>query len=239
MPRRNTEIEMPATMTSTRRPGGPGRPRHTGQTATGSAREDILDHAARLFTSCGYAGTSTRDIAEAVGIRQSSLYYHFADKGEILSELLEQTIRPTIDKVEEIEKLASEHDWATVLYVLVLLDVHTLAVAPHNAGMLPRLPDVTSQPLFARSKAVRRELIDAYDRIASRLTDDRRQHDLRLGNVLLQLVEVVISIRRVGDTLTDTKRHAIAASALRLCDVSEEQIWPSALTAERLVGQFI
>lgn len=226
---------MPATMTRT---GGPGRPRHTGQIATGSARDDILDHAARLFTSQGYAGTSTRDIAEAVGIRQSSLYYHFADKGEILSELLDQTIRPTIDKVGEIEQLAPEHGWATVLYVLVLVDVHTLAIAPHNAGMLPRLPDVTSQPLFEDARTVRRELIDAYDRIASHLTDDRHHHDLRLGNVLLQLVEVVISIRRVGDALTDVKRHAIAASALRLCGVSEEQIWTAALTAERSVGHF-
>ncbi|TQL70288.1 TetR family transcriptional regulator [Nocardioides albertanoniae] len=229
---------MPATMTRTGRPGVPGRPRHTGQIATGSAREDILDHAACLFTSRGYAGTSTRDIAEAVGIRQSSLYYHFADKGEILSELLDQTIRPMTDKVKEIEGLAADHGWATVLYVLVLLDAHTLAVAPHNAGMLPRLPDVARQPLFERSKAVRRELIDAYDRIASHLTDHKRHHDLRLGNVLLQLVEVVVSIRRTGDTLTDTKRHAIAASALRICDVHEDQIWTVAITAERLVGQF-
>jgi AcrR family transcriptional regulator len=229
---------MAATMTSTSKPGGPGRPRHTGQTPTGSAREDILDHAARLFTSRGYAGTSTRDIAEAVGIRQSSLYYHFSDKGEILSELLEQTIRPTIDKVEDIEQLALEHGWATVLYLLVLVDVHTLAVAPHNAGMLPRLPDVTSQPLFERSKAVRRELIDAYDRIASHLIGARHHHDLRLGNVLVQLVEVVISIRRTGEVLTDTKRHAIAASALRICDVSESQIWTAAHNTKRLVVQF-
>ncbi|MER7299454.1 helix-turn-helix domain-containing protein [Nocardioides sp. NPDC127514] len=229
---------MSATMTRTGRPGGPGRPRHTGQIATGSAREDILDHAARLFTSRGYAGTSTRDIAEAVGIRQSSLYYHFADKGEILSELLDQTIRPTIDKVEGIERLAAEHGWETVLYVLVLVDVHTLAIAPHNAGMLPRLPDVSSQPLFERARTVRRELVDAYDRIASQLASNRRHCDLRLGNVLLELVEVVISIRRAGDTLTDTKRHAIAASALRICDVPEEQIWAAALTAARLVGQF-
>ncbi|GGU09607.1 TetR/AcrR family transcriptional regulator [Nocardioides albus] len=214
-----------------------GRPRHTGQSASTAPRDDILDHAARLFTTRGYAGTSTRDIAEAVGIRQSSLYYHFADKAEILSELLDQTIRPTIDKVEEIESLAAEHGWETVLYVLVLVDVHTLAVAPHNAGMLPRLPDVTRQPLFDRSKTVRRELIDAYDRIASRFAD-RSDHDLHLGNVLLQLVEVVISIRRSGDTFTDTRCHAIAASALRICDVPEEQIWTAALTAERVVGQF-
>ncbi|MFJ9389817.1 TetR/AcrR family transcriptional regulator [Nocardioides sp. NPDC101246] len=225
-------------MTTTAR--GVGRPRHTGQTPSISAREDILDHAARLFTSRGYAGTSTREIAEAAGIRQASLYYHFADKSAILGELLEQTVRPTVDKVDEIEQLAVAHGWATVLYILVLVDIHTLAVAPHNAGMLPRLPDVTSQPLYERSKTVRRQLIDAYDRIASHLADDRRQqHELRLGNLLLQLVEVVISVRRIGDTVNDTKRNAIAASALRICDVPQEQIWTAALNAERLVGQFI
>lgn len=225
---------MSATMTIASRPG---RPRHTGQTPTISARDDILDHAARLFTSRGYAGTSTREIAEASGIRQASLYYHFTDKGEILSELLEQTIRPTVDKVDEIEQLAGKHGWATVLNVLVLVDIQTLAIAPHNAGMLPRLPEVSRLPLFENSKAVRCELIAAYDRIASHLANDR-QYDLQVGNVLLQLVEVVITIRRAGDPLTDANRHAIASSVLRTCDVPEEQIWTAALNAEALVGQF-
>ncbi len=49
----------------------------------------------------------------------------------------------------------------------------------------------------------------------------------------------MISIRRTGGTITDTKRHAIAASALRICDVPEEQIWTAALNSERLVGQFV
>ena len=60
-------------MTSTTR--GVGRPRLVPTQFEGSPREQILEVAARLFTSKGYAATSTREIAEAVGIRQASLYY--------------------------------------------------------------------------------------------------------------------------------------------------------------------
>lgn len=222
---------MSGTMSTERRPG---RPRHTGKPRPAAPRDVILDHAAQLFTSRGFAGTSTRHIAEAVGIRQASLYFHFTNKGDILHELLEQTIRPTYDKVAKIEELADEHGWATVLYVLVLVDVHTLAIAPHNAGLLTRLPDVTSQPTYDRFITVRRELTEAYHRIGQRVGDSDRTQELRLGELLIQLVEVVISMRRTGADITATKRHAIATSALRICCVPEEQIWETAATAGEL-----
>ena len=51
-------------------------------------RELILLHAARLFAIRGYHGTSTRDIAAAVGVRQPSLFHHFASKLAIAEALL-------------------------------------------------------------------------------------------------------------------------------------------------------
>jgi AcrR family transcriptional regulator len=50
-------------------------------------REDILNHASRLFLSYGIAGTSTRMIANAVGISQPSLYAHFATKEALTNAL--------------------------------------------------------------------------------------------------------------------------------------------------------
>ena len=50
-------------------------------------REDILNHAARLFLSFGIAGTSTRMIANAVGISQPSLYAHFPTKEALANAL--------------------------------------------------------------------------------------------------------------------------------------------------------
>jgi len=45
----------------------------------------VLDEAARLFRTQGFAGTSVRDIARAVGMMPGSLYCHFATKEELLA----------------------------------------------------------------------------------------------------------------------------------------------------------
>ncbi|MFI5626050.1 TetR/AcrR family transcriptional regulator [Nocardioides sp. NPDC051685] len=119
-------------MTTT--PRAVGRPRLVPAQLAGSPRDQILEVAARLFTSKGYAATSTREIADAVGIRQAWLYYHFNGKGEIVTELLSQTIRPTVEAMARIESLADDPE--TALYLLALTDVRTLTRAPHNVGLL-------------------------------------------------------------------------------------------------------
>jgi AcrR family transcriptional regulator len=42
-----------------------------------STKEKIFDAAVELFAERGYDGVSIRDIAKAVGIRESSVYKHF------------------------------------------------------------------------------------------------------------------------------------------------------------------
>ena len=55
-------------------------------------RERILAAALALFAGQGYAGTSIRDIAQAVGVTKAALYYHFRSKGEILDALTEPIV---------------------------------------------------------------------------------------------------------------------------------------------------
>ena len=47
-------------------------------------REALLRAAARLFVDKGFEATTTRDIAEAVGMRSGSPFYHFRSKQELL-----------------------------------------------------------------------------------------------------------------------------------------------------------
>jgi AcrR family transcriptional regulator len=51
-------------------------------------RRAILEAAARLFRQRGYAAVSLRDIAEAVGMKTGSLYYHFPSKESLVEEIL-------------------------------------------------------------------------------------------------------------------------------------------------------
>ncbi len=53
-------------------------------------RPEIIAAAARVFAERGYHGTTTTDIAEALGIRQGSLYYYFATREAALEAVCEQ-----------------------------------------------------------------------------------------------------------------------------------------------------
>jgi AcrR family transcriptional regulator len=65
-------------------------------------REDILNHASRLFLSYGIAGTSTRMIANAVGISQPSLYAHFATKEALTNALSARAFASLEDLIAKI-----------------------------------------------------------------------------------------------------------------------------------------
>src|SRR3954469_19302223 len=50
-------------------------------------RHDLTRAAARLFAEKGYHGTSTADLAEALGLRKGSLYAHIESKADLLWEV--------------------------------------------------------------------------------------------------------------------------------------------------------
>ncbi|HYM16771.1 MAG TPA: TetR family transcriptional regulator [Dehalococcoidia bacterium] len=53
-------------------------------------RTQILDAALRLFSERGFARTSVRDIAQAAGITDAAIYYHFASKRDLFEALIEE-----------------------------------------------------------------------------------------------------------------------------------------------------
>jgi AcrR family transcriptional regulator len=205
-----------------------GRPRHTADAADGDAspRDQILDAAAALFVEHGFAATSTRMIAERVGIRQASLYYHFSGKDELLIELLTTSVRPSLDAVVAIEALVPDRaSAAAALYLLASVDVETLGRTPHNVGTLYLLPEIRHER-YDDFRAERRQLQLAYGRLGFQAASPAvlsQLTALQLGELLIQLTEVVIQIRRVREP-DDADALAIAASCLRMCGLDDDAI---------------
>ncbi|MDR0952139.1 MAG: TetR/AcrR family transcriptional regulator [Oscillospiraceae bacterium] len=56
--------------------------------STRDTKERILLVAVQLFAKRGYVAVSVRDIAKMVGIKASSLYYHYDSKDEIFTDIL-------------------------------------------------------------------------------------------------------------------------------------------------------
>ncbi len=67
-------------------PATPTKPRQKTKAAT--ARQDILAVAARKMRQTGYSDMSLRDLATEVGMKAGSLYYHFASKDALATEVM-------------------------------------------------------------------------------------------------------------------------------------------------------
>jgi AcrR family transcriptional regulator len=146
-----------------------GRPRLEGRRRVGgTAREEVLDAAGELFTTCGYAATSTRQIAEAVGIRQASLYHWFRTKDDILEALLTGTVTRPLAWADSVARLPLAPD--VRLHALTHLDCRQLWESPWNLGILYLLPEVRNQR-FASFHSERAQLRDRYRALSRAVVD--------------------------------------------------------------------
>ncbi len=51
-------------------------------------RQELLDHAARLFASQGYHPTSVTDVVDGLGVGKGVFYWYFASKEELFRQIL-------------------------------------------------------------------------------------------------------------------------------------------------------
>ncbi|MCX5383450.1 TetR/AcrR family transcriptional regulator [Streptomyces sp. NBC_00083] len=175
-----------------------GRPRAVQRPDSGlAARDELLGAAAELFTLHGYAATTTRAVADRAGLRQATMYHYFAGKEDLLAELLESTVTPSLDLARRLldDATRSAEDR---LRALCRFDVELLCGGPHNLGALYLLPEVRAErfAVFHRNRA---ELKAAY---AELLAGTRSCAGLDADEVALRtdlvfgLIEGVILIHR-------------------------------------------
>jgi AcrR family transcriptional regulator len=123
-----------------------------------TARDEILDAAGELFTTLGYLGTSTRTIAEAVGIRQASLYHYFKTKDDILCALLSQTVVPTLSFNDSLVSADPVLTPAEHLHALAVFDGRQLLNGRWNLGALylqPELRGAHLEPFWSDRERLR------------------------------------------------------------------------------------
>jgi len=83
---------------------------------SGERRAAIVGAAIRLFAEKGFRGTTTRELASAVGVTEPVLYQHFRDKRELYNAIVEARGADFTEDARELEKLAhGGHDRAFFL----------------------------------------------------------------------------------------------------------------------------
>lgn len=191
-----------------------------------SAREELLAAAAELFTTRGYTATTTRAVAERAGMRQASMYHYVGGKEDLLAELLEGTVTPSLALARRL--LADEARPAEArLWELCRSDAELLCAGPHNLGALYLLPEIAS-PRFAGFHRARADLKAAYVRLlaATAPCAALSAPDLAVrGDLLFALIEGVILVHRSDpDRPVPAFAAAAADAALRLAGVGAAEL---------------
>ncbi len=84
------------------------------ESACQSTKDKILTVALEMFSTRGYSSVSIRDISKAIGIKESSIYYHFKNKQDIFEHLLLivqgliETMKASFDKVLSVANEISQ-----------------------------------------------------------------------------------------------------------------------------------
>jgi len=208
-----------------------GRPRLTARKRPGdTARDEVLDAAAELFTTLGVAATSTRQIAEAVGIRQASLYHHFRTKDDILAALLSGTV---VSSLAAAERLLPRPEPAAVrLHALVHLDARLLWDSPYNLGILYLLPEVRDEK-FAEFHDQRMQLRRAYRTLSQQVIAEAGAASGPDGytpdeDVAFRLVETLPNLRTDGLGAPDQPQRT---ADLAIYALGWRGDWPALRTA--------
>jgi len=129
--------------------------------ASDGTRRRLLEEALILFGDRGYHGVSVREIAQAAGIKASSLYSHLKSKEQLLYQLMQ------IGHEEQLERLRgalleSSAEPGDQIAHLVRAHVVMHAAFPELSRICNREMAALSPPSFEQVDAVRQSAVQVF-----------------------------------------------------------------------------
>ena len=119
-----------------------------------AAEEALLDAAERLLVEVGYAGITTRGLAEAAGVNHGLVHYYFGSNEALLVRALERFTERLIARQRELYAADEPfvEKWRSAMRYLVSEDatyekiwLELQALAWNNAGLRARLVGVNAE----------------------------------------------------------------------------------------------
>jgi len=147
-------------------PPGAERAAPLKRTKAERTRAAILAAAERRFAERGFSDTRLEDVADDVGLKRATLFYHFRDKRELYQAMVEDVFGALLSRIEGL--LASRGPLAQRIDASVEAWVDALAARPAMARLILRTaadaPADGAEPIFPRAPeflALARRLFDS------------------------------------------------------------------------------
>lgn len=123
-------------------------------------QDAILEAASRLFIERGFPGTNMGDIAEAMGVTRTAIYYYFRNKEAILHALTASTIEIASKQAEAT--LAQHQDPVLALRELVSRHARLALRHPLHFRVVERNEQHLSPSVRKIAEAARRQLLNRF-----------------------------------------------------------------------------
>jgi AcrR family transcriptional regulator len=162
-------------------------------------RAQLMDESARLFHRNGFAATSIRDIADAVGISSSTMYHHFTNKQEILHAILSRFMHDfvgvTADDLTDTALTPTERIRRTVRTHLVFSQQRRVEMLVGNPIRTALAPD-------QRDEAIGLQVV-YHDRVRDTIADGARSGEFRVADVEITTMAVLDMLNGVREWFRD------------------------------------
>jgi len=139
-------------------------------TRNDAQRQAILDAASRLFIEKGFGGTNINDIADAVGVTRTALYYYFPSKEAMLEAL---TLEVT-EKASQLAQTVSRRNKLPpdeALRQLILQHAGLILSHPLQFRVVERSESSLPEPHRSAAEAARRAVLDHFVGVIQRGID--------------------------------------------------------------------
>jgi len=171
-----------------------------------STSQRLLDIAAKLFWTKGYASTTTREIAAVLGVQKASIYHHVSRKEDLLYEIcvtslehIRKTVQAAVDTVPDpLER------------VRTLIRAHVAAMLVHQEKHSTMLTELRALSEDRRDEVV--ALRDAYEELVRSVLDHAQRagairDDIPVKYLSLSLLDLmnwaIFWFQRDGDLSAD------------------------------------
>jgi AcrR family transcriptional regulator len=166
-----------------------------------SARERVLSVAERLFTERGYRSVTLRDIADALGMKQASLYNHApGGKEQLFIEVTERSMERHGEHLRQViaaaepnlrAQLRAAARWLLSQPPLNLARMTDSDMPSIDQGAAARLEAMSGRSLFT---PIDRAVREAYQRGETRMTSG-----MMFAGVFLTVIESLHSAVKYSD----------------------------------------
>jgi AcrR family transcriptional regulator len=157
------------------------------QPSASKSKIAILETAAKLFSEYGYAGTTMRDIGDAVGVLPGSLYAHIKNKESLLFDVVLTGIQRFLALETRIGETSGtpEED----LRAAIKFHVAEVAANPQYTQVVFHQWRFLSPPMHKRVIDLRRRYADVFRRILERgIADGSFNANLDISLEILSLL---------------------------------------------------